>query len=384
MTDRVDAGKATAYDDRVPDVAEHGLPVGRRQGRTGSVGCRQQGVEDPYVGTAPEELLHHVRADEAGPAGDEHAHAGRLGPPEMFRAPRWFQARHIGKPPGREVAPQEGSHAKGRSAMNHDYASWAGRDLIGSDGSKIGTIDQLYADKDTGEPTFATVNTGMFGSKTNFVPVSGANMTGDDVSVPYDKDLVKSAPNVDPDGEITPEEEQRLYQHYNMSAPGGYNDTTRDYDYDQTTTRTEGYDATSRAGVSDTTDDAMTRSEERLRVGTEQQEVGRARLRKYVTTENVQQTVPVTREEVRIDREPITDANVGDAMSGPDLTEDVHEVTLTEERPVVEKETVPVERVRLGKEQVTENVEVTEQVRKEQIETDGGDVTDRRDDTRTR
>jgi len=266
--------------------------------------------------------------------------------------------------------------------MNHDYASWTGRNLVGSDGSKIGTIDQLYADKDSGEPTFATVSTGMFGTKTSFVPVSGASTTGDDISVPYDKDLVKSAPNVDPDGEISPEEEQRLYSHYNMSAPsGGYDD------YD-TTTRTEGYDTGMRTEGRDvsgpTTDDAMTRSEERLRVGTERTEVGRARLRKYIVTENVQQTVPVSREEVRIEREPITEANRGDALSGPDLSEDVHEVTLTEERPVVEKETVPVERVRVGKEQVTENVQVTEQLRKEQIETEGGDATGRIDETRNR
>ncbi len=262
--------------------------------------------------------------------------------------------------------------------MNHDYASWTGRTLVGPDGNKIGTIDQLYADKDTGEPTFATVNTGMFGSKTSFVPIQGANLTGSDVTVPYDKDLVKSAPNIDPDGEITPEEEQRLYSHYGMSvADGGYQD------YGTAGTRTEGYGAgisTEGRDVSGrTTDDAMTRSEERLRVGTTQQEAGRARLRKYITTENVQQTVPVSREEVRVEREAITDANVGDALSGPELTEDVHEVTLTEERPVVEKETVPVERVRLAKETVTENVQVNEQVRKEQIETDGGEMLDRRD-----
>jgi uncharacterized protein (TIGR02271 family) len=114
----------------------------------------------------------------------------------------------------------------------------------------------------------------------------------------------------------------------------------------------------------------MTRSEERLRVGKEQVETGRARLRKYIVTEDVQTTVPVSREEVRIEREPITEANRDAAVAGPDLSEEEHEVTLTEERPVVGKETVPVERVRLGKEQVTEEKQVSEQVRKEQIETD--------------
>ena len=120
-----------------------------------------------------------------------------------------------------------------------------------------------------------------------------------------------------------------------------------------------------------TTDNAMTRSEERLNVGTRSEEVGRARLRKYVVTENVTETVPVSREEVRLEREPITDANIGNAMDGPAISEEEHEVVLTAETPVVQKEAVPVERVRLDKDTVTEQATVTEGVRKEQIELEG-------------
>jgi uncharacterized protein (TIGR02271 family) len=112
----------------------------------------------------------------------------------------------------------------------------------------------------------------------------------------------------------------------------------------------------------------MTRSEEQLHVGTEQVEAGRARLRKYVVTENVSTTVPVSHEEVRVEREPVTDANRDAALSGDPISEEEHEVTLRAERPVVEKEAVPVERVRLGTETVTEEQQVTEQVRKEQID----------------
>ncbi len=86
-----------------------------------------------------------------------------------------------------------------------------------------------------------------------------------------------------------------------------------------------------------TTDDAMTRSEERLHVGTQPVEAGRARLRKFIVTENVTQTVPVSHEEVRIEREPITDGNVGQAMDGPALSEEEHEIVLHAERPVVAK-----------------------------------------------
>jgi uncharacterized protein (TIGR02271 family) len=115
----------------------------------------------------------------------------------------------------------------------------------------------------------------------------------------------------------------------------------------------------------------MTRSEEELRVGTTQRERGRARLRKYVVTEQVQQTIPVKREEVRIEREPITDANVGDATAGPAISEEEHEVTLHEDEVVVEKRVVPKERVRLDKQTVTEDQTVSEEIRQEQIEAEG-------------
>lgn len=114
----------------------------------------------------------------------------------------------------------------------------------------------------------------------------------------------------------------------------------------------------------------MTRSEEQLRVGTEQVQTGRARLRKYVVTEQQSVQVPVSREEVRVEREPITDANRGDALTGADISEEEHEVVLHAERPVVDTEAVPVERVRLSTETVTDQETVTGQVRKENIEVD--------------
>src|SRR6185503_12926642 len=147
-----------------------------------------------------------------------------------------------------------------------------------------------------------------------------------------------------------------------------------------TGTETTGYADTDARGTvghdtsGPTTDNAMTRSEERLNVGTRETEVGRARLRKYVVTENVTETVPVTREEVRVEREPITDANIGNALDGPAISEEEHEVVLTAETPVVEKEAVPVERVRLDKETVTEQAQVNEELRREEIEVDGADT----------
>ena len=114
----------------------------------------------------------------------------------------------------------------------------------------------------------------------------------------------------------------------------------------------------------------MTRSEEELHVGTETRERGRARLRKYVVTENVTQTVPVSREEVRVEREPITETNAPAAHDGPAISEEEHEVVLHEERPVVGKETVAKERVRMDTETQRSEEQVSDEVRKEQIEAD--------------
>jgi uncharacterized protein (TIGR02271 family) len=85
----------------------------------------------------------------------------------------------------------------------------------------------------------------------------------------------------------------------------------------------------------------------------------------------VTKTVPVQREEVRIEREPITDANRDAAMSGGELTDEEHEVVLHADEVVVDKQVVPQERVRMGKDTISEEREVTEEVRKERIDTDG-------------
>jgi uncharacterized protein (TIGR02271 family) len=255
--------------------------------------------------------------------------------------------------------------------------SWQGATMVDPDGDKIGTIDAIYLDDQTGEPEWALVNTGVFGTKASFVPLAQASGSGDQVQVPYDKQLVKDAPRVDTDQHLSEAEEQQLWAHYGLDYGSGYSDTAdRDGDgiYDQVQDTAVGRDTSG-----PTTDNAMTRSEEELQVGTTQRERGRVRLRKYVTTEQVTQTVPVQREELRVEREPITDANLDAATSGPDISEEEHEVTLHEETPVVEKRAVPKERVRLDTETVTDERQVSEDVRKEQIEVDGDQSTYRDD-----
>jgi uncharacterized protein (TIGR02271 family) len=257
-----------------------------------------------------------------------------------------------------------------------ELQSWHGRDLIDRDGDKIGSIGNVYLDEQTGQPEWLTVKTGLFGMRESFVPTADARAEGDTVRVPYEKSQVKDAPNVDADGALSQEEESRLYRHYGRS----YSERTSDADRqgvtgagaklrDRDKRRDRGTVGRDVSGPE--TDEAMTRSEEEVRVGTTRRETGRARLRKYVVTENVTETVPVQREEVRIEREPITDANRDAALSGGDITEEEHEVTLHAEEPVVEKRTVPKERVRMDRDTVTDEETVSEQVRKERIEAEG-------------
>ncbi|WP_226370176.1 DUF2382 domain-containing protein [Pseudonocardia oceani] len=254
------------------------------------------------------------------------------------------------------------------------------RDLVGStaydrDGDKLGKIGQVYYDDETTDPKWVTVNTGLFGTNENFVPVQGADASGDRVTVAYDKATIKDAPNIAEDGHLSVEEEEQLYRHYGLDYGGTGHRTGIGHGTDTDGTGTVGHDTSG-----PTTDNAMTRSEEQLRVGTESQEAGRARLRKHVVTEHQQVQVPVSHEEVRVEREPVTEANAGAAMDGPAISEEEHEVTLHAERPVVDKEAVPVERVKVGTETVRDTETVGGEVRKEEIEVDDAGTTGRRRD----
>jgi uncharacterized protein (TIGR02271 family) len=246
----------------------------------------------------------------------------------------------------------------------HAY-DWQGRTLKDHNGDKIGTVDAVYVDQQTDKPEWALVNTGLFGTKSSFVPIAGAAPSGEDVVVQVAAQQVKDAPKMDPDQELSEQQEAELFRHY------GIDYTTEGSVTAMESGQASGRDPVGRDTSGPTTDDAMTRSEEELRVGTADRERGRARLRKYVVTEQVQQTVPVRREEVRVEREPITDQNVDQALAGPEISSEEHEVVLHEEEPVVEKRVVPKERVRMEKDQVTDEVEISESVRKEQIEAEG-------------
>lgn len=242
-------------------------------------------------------------------------------------------------------------------------------------GDKIGKVKRVYVDDSSGQPTWAAVSTGLFRDD-SLVPLAGARVRADEVQVSVGKEAVKSAPHLERDGLITPEAESELFVHYGID-PGhaGWEEYGRHAAPAGVAAGMTGaeQEMSGRTGGTDSAD-AMVRSEERLDVDTEQRTTGKARLRKYVVTEEQSITVPTTHEEVRVEREPITDPS---AVSG-DIGEDEREVTLHEDRVTAHKESVPVEQVRLAVDEVADEQTVSDTVRKERVETEGVDPQERR------
>jgi uncharacterized protein (TIGR02271 family) len=238
------------------------------------------------------------------------------------------------------------------------WNDWIGADVVDRDGDKIGTLDHVYMDRGTGKPEWLALKAGLLGLKHVFVPVDGVGSEGNALQVPFEKDYIKGAPAVDVDNDAIDERsESDLYAYYDRQD---YRPWSDEQDRDVTVDR---------SGTAD--DDAMTLSEEKLVAGTRTREAGRARLRKYVVTENVTTTVPVRREKAVLEREPITDANRDAALAGPDISESEHEIVLHEEEPVVDTEVVPKERVRLSTATVTDEETVGADVREERLDVEG-------------
>lgn len=308
------------------------------------------------------------------------------------------------------------------------------------DGSKVGGVAQLYLDDASGEPNWVTVNTGLFGTNETFVPLDQARVNNGEIHVPYTKDFIKDAPNLNANAHIDERQEDELYRYYGLNGSGN-NDAARtggrDGNADAAAAGTAGaaggvagarqdrnvgddraqrrHDDANRGqypdergeytregdqgqyglegsprdnrdanvgnrdvdGRTDVDGNSVVRHEEQVNVSTERVQTGRARLRKRVVTEHETITVPVEREEVEIVREPIGE---GQAHDGASLGEEDVEVTLTEERPVVDKEVVAKERVGLDKNVVQDQERVQTEVAREEVEVvNDGDADGRND-----
>ncbi|MFJ2114740.1 MULTISPECIES: DUF2382 domain-containing protein [unclassified Streptomyces] len=269
-------------------------------------------------------------------------------------------------------------------------SSLNGRSVYDQDGDKIGNVGEVYVGDRSGRPEWVTVKTGLFGMKESLVPLTGARRAGEDIHVPYAKETVKEAPRLDADEHLDPGQEKQLYHHYGLTAAGGIaaagmgtaagTRTGTAAGTGMSTGRAaaapEARTGRPMAGVRGSMPtegkegyEELIRSEEQLHITTEEREVGHARLRKVVVTENVTTSVPLSHEEVRVVHEAISPEDRAN-IRGSRIGEAQTEVTLHAEQPVISKESVPVERVRMEREKVTEQKEVTAEVRKEQIEYD--------------
>jgi stress response protein YsnF len=292
-----------------------------------------------------------------------------------------------------------------------------GHPVHDSSGRKIGDAKHMYLDDATGNPEWVTVKTGFFGNNETFVPTRSAQLVQDHLEIPYDKDTVQGAPNVDVDsgGHLSVEEERHLYRYYGLESsgaaagekaaaagtagtaagtaassgrhakPGGQDmaasgggksagtamsgseaGTGTGYAAERAAAGERSAQTAGKTGMAE--GEAMTRSEEEMVVNVERHAAGRARLHKYVEVEEVERTVPIRHEEVRLEREPITEA----ARTGmtPEISEDDQYITLHEEEAVVDTRVVPKERVRMRVEEHTEQKKIHGRVRKERIESD--------------
>ncbi len=226
-----------------------------------------------------------------------------------------------------------------------------GSPVYSSDGEKIGKVEEIFADEATDQPEWIGIGTGFFSTKRVLVPVEGASMSEDGLTVPYLKDQVKDSPDIDSD-ELSQETEKELYAYYGLQ----YSERRSATGLPQGGT-----------GGADTTAGAtsLTRSEEELKVGKTKVEAGSARLRKWVETEPVEIDVELKRETARVTRE-----SINEPVSGAEIGEEDVDMPLHREEAVVQKQAVAKERVGLEKEAETETETVRDEVRKERVEVD--------------
>jgi stress response protein YsnF len=256
-----------------------------------------------------------------------------------------------------------------------EVSAAVGSTAYDADGGKLGTVEHFFVDDRTGTPSWVAVTTGLFGSRTSLVPVQSGTLAEGRLVLPVTRDAVRSAPEVGDGGHLGPDDEARLRRHYGLEVAGtGEPAWTADGTglTPAGAAPDDGEETSGRHAAPGNADGGMVRSEEQLRVGTEQVAATRVRIVKYVVTEEVQLTVPVRREEIRVEEVPVDAVDEpGESLVQAPADGGLPDViVLHTERPVVSVEVVPTERVRLRTELVEGQETVTRQVQREQIVVD--------------
>jgi stress response protein YsnF len=263
---------------------------------------------------------------------------------------------------------------------------WRDLVVVDRDAATVGTITAFYLDRATGLPTWALVHTGWFTDAQTFVPLTHAVETNEEIRVPYAKAFIQQAPSIQAHQELSPDDEVVLSAYYGLDDHRGAV-ADRGLGADSAAPDTAGVatapiepaarpSRTAPAGrpvprLAAQGPVEVVRSEEELQVGVRRR-LRRLRLRKYVVTEYLTRTIPVRREEVRLEEVTAPAEPVGEPDDQPTVQatgdQPLLEVVLHREEPVIELRVVPAERVRLFRDVVTEQQTITEDIRKEQID----------------
>jgi uncharacterized protein (TIGR02271 family) len=264
------------------------------------------------------------------------------------------------------------SDSGGDVTMTTQAEDLLGARLIGADGKVVGTVEQVFRDDVDGTPAWAKVRAGKTG---RFVPLGNSQVTRDGLSVPFDSQKIMSGPEIDAERHMSAAQAEELSQYYGLTVPA---QTGRQEQQQQGIRQQQGMQQQQQGmqqqGMrqqqqqdlrgQQPDEGWLTRSEERFDIGTEMLETGRVRLHKYVDSEPVEQAVHVYHEEYDVERIPIT----AEERARGVIEEGEMEVILHEERAVLRKEAVPVERVRLVTKRVDESRTVRDELRRERIE----------------
>lgn len=206
------------------------------------------------------------------------------------------------------------------TTSNGNYDGWIDQTAYDVNGNKVGTIEEIFYDNASRRPEWVSVATGMFGSKHAIVPIAGSSANTDDngpgLRLAFTKDEIKGAPHVDTDTPLTPDEERTLYSHYgydyadSTNTNYGFGTNYRKAQRADKDFRYRNYDEnrqdwhTQDRGHEEIVAEATAVSEEVQKTKVPET----VRLRKYQHTE----MVPVTKEEVRVEKSGDTTVNVGD------------------------------------------------------------------------
>ena len=264
---------------------------------------------------------------------------------------------------------------------------FAGYEVYDPTGSKIGKVDDLFVDEGD-QPEYLGVKMGLLGTKSTLIPWELVEVREDEgrIIAALDKDRVKDGPAFDDDKEITPEFENEVYSYYGLQRTSSTEDRGSYADYTSGTTGEsvgpgmamgdtetgefrehaaddEGVNQSRGDDLADEDELRVQRTEEELAAGTREREAGQLKVRKRVRTDREQIEVPTRHEEISVER-----VHVEGEASEAEIGEDEVRVPVTEEEVVVEKRPVAKEEVRIRKDVVSDTETVEEDVRREEVE----------------